>query len=162
MDRRPFLLWMCLCSLLGCSKSAEQATVTPEPAPDTPKLATVKQVTVHCDIKHEDKEKPGSFKFQVKKDGKVLYERSGFGLEEGWDDDTSHQTSSDDMTGVDVPVTGRYTFIVDIDNGKRIDVESEWYVDILGTDGRSRTSAKNLKFFRNQETHWEVTFDIHA
>ncbi|HVJ68736.1 MAG TPA: hypothetical protein VM510_12165 [Caulifigura sp.] len=120
----------------------------------------VKQVTVHCDVKNEDKEKPGSFKYQLKKDGKVVHERSGWGLEEGWEDNTAHQSSSEDISGAGFDTKGRYTLVVDIDNGKRIDVECEWYVDIVGTDGTVRVSPKNQKFFRNRETHWEITFDI--
>ena len=124
--------------------------------------ANIKQVTVHCDIKNEDKEKPGSFRFQLKKDGKTVYDRAGWGLEEGWDDQTKHECSSDDMTDAAIPTKGRYTLTVDIDNGKRIDVECEWYVEVIGTDGKTRTSSKNQKFFRNRETHWEITFDLNS
>ena len=120
----------------------------------------IKQATVHCNIKNEDKEKPGSFRFQLKKDGKTVYERSGWGLEEAWEDQTSHQTSSDDISDAEIPLRGRYTLIIDIDNGIRIDVECEWYVELVGDDGKIRTSPKNQKFFRNRETHWEITFDV--
>jgi hypothetical protein len=148
-----FLLTACTCL------AATAATLT---APAKAAAQDIKQVTVHCDIKNEDKEKPGSFKFQLKKDGKTVYERSGWGLEEGWDDNTNHQTSSDDLSGAGFKTKGRYTLIIDIDNGKRIDVECEWYVEIEGTDGKVRVSPKNRKFFRNRETHWEITFDINS
>ena len=122
----------------------------------------IQQVTVHCDIKNEDKEKPGSFEFQLKKGGVLVFDRSGWGLEEEWDDQTPHQCSSDDLTGATIPTKGRYTLTIDIDNGKRIDVECEWYVEVVGTDGKVRTSSKHQKFFRNRETHWEITFDINS
>src|SRR3954462_8067114 len=118
--------------------------------PANARAQDIKQVTVPCDIKNEDKEKPGSFKVQLKKDGKTVYERSGWGLEEGWDDNTNDQTSSGDLTLAAIKSKGRYTLVIDIDNGKRIDVDCEWYAEIDGTDGKMRVSSKHRKFFRNR------------
>ena len=53
----------------------------------------IKSLTVHCDIKNEDQGKPGSFKVPVGQRRQAIYERSGRGLEEGWDDDTAHSTA---------------------------------------------------------------------
>ena len=120
----------------------------------------VNQVTVHCDIKNEDKEKPCSFKVTLKKDGKELYSRSGWSLEEGWDDNTNHETSSDDISGLSVARKGRYVLDIEIDNGKRCDVECEWYVDVVGSDGKTITSKKYRHFYRNRQTTDSFSFDI--
>jgi hypothetical protein len=121
---------------------------------------SIQRVTVHADIKNEDKEKPCSFKFILTKDGKVTYERAGWGLEEGWEDNTNCESSSGDLSKSQTSTKGLYGLDMEIDHGKRCDNDSEWYVEIWGTDGYKWEGAHWRHFWRNNQTHASFSFGI--
>jgi len=123
-------------------------------------MANIKTATIICNIVDDNKEKPGSFNTQLFHDGERVYERDHWGLSEDWENDTTHSTTSNNISHRNEPAFGSYTLKVLIDSGDNIDVNANWSIEILTTDGETLVSDPYQFKFENDVREFQTGFSF--
>ena len=123
-------------------------------------MAFVRTATITCVIIDDNKEKPGSFNVQLLQGGDLIYERDHWGLNEDWDNGTTHATTSINLSHRQVPAHGTYVLNVVIDSGDNIDVNADWSVTILDTDGQTLVSDPYRYKFEKDVREFETSYAL--
>lgn len=123
-------------------------------------MAFVRTATISCVIIDNNKEKPGSFYVQLFQGGDLIYERDHWGLGEDWDNGTTHSTTSTNLSHREIPKHGTYLLNVVIDSGDNIDVNADWSVTILTTDGETLVSDPYRYNFEKDVREFETTYTL--
>jgi hypothetical protein len=123
-------------------------------------MPNIKTATVHCNITEEDKEKEGAFNVELLHEGNLIYERDHWGLTEEWGDGTAHSTTSSNISHRNEPAIGTYTLKVMIDGGVNIDVDANWSIEILTTDGETFVSDPYQYQFNNDIREFQTSYSF--
>ena len=123
-------------------------------------MANVRTATITCLIVDDNKEKPGSFKVELFQGGDLIYERDHWGLNEDWDNGTTHVTTSGNLSHRNVPAHGNYVLDVVIDSGQNIDVNADWSVTVLDTDSNQLRSDPCRYKFENDVKEFETSYTL--
>lgn len=121
-------------------------------------MANIQTVTISCEILNDNKEEPGAFHVQLLRAGVLLYEREHWGLRENWDNGTSHETSSEDLSPRQLPAHGGYMLKVYVDSGEHIDVNANWSISILASDNTVIDSDRYAYIFDKSVREFETRF----
>lgn len=120
---------------------------------------TIKRIWIEARIGNEDKERACAFRVRLKRGDTEVYKREGWGHRELWFDGAVRKTWSDNLESRHIPLLGDYTFEVVIDRGIRCDIDTQWVIDIRGSDGRTYSYGPFSYYFENRIADYSFTFD---
>ena len=123
-------------------------------------MENVKTATISCNIVDDNKEKPGSFNVHLFHEGNLIYERDHWGLNEDWDDGTTHSTTTINLSHRNVPAHGTYVLNVQIDSGDNMDVNADWSVKILTTNSEVLQSDPYQYKFEKDVREFETSYTL--
>jgi len=121
-------------------------------------MPSIKTATIICNIVDDNKEKPGAFNAQLFHEGNLVYERDHWGLSEDWENDTTHRTTSSNLTHRNEPAFGGYTLKVFIDSGDNIDVNANWSIEVMTTEGETLVSDPYQFKFENDVREFQTGY----
>src|SRR5262245_22325498 len=123
-------------------------------------MPNIKTATITCNIVNDNKEEPGSFNANLFFEGDLIYERDHWGLGENWDNGTTHSTTTNNISHRNIPAHGSYVLNIVIDSGDRIDVNADWSVTILTTDGQTLVSDPYRFKFEKGVREFETSYTL--
>jgi hypothetical protein len=123
-------------------------------------MPNIRTATILCNIVDDNKEKPGAFNVQLFHDGNIIYERDHWGLSEDWENDTTHSSTSGNLSHRNEPAFGSYVLKVMIDSGDNIDVNANWSVQVLTDDDETLVSDPYQYKFENDVREFQTTYSF--